>query len=77
MAITAPQATWAALGVVAGAVEVYGLSLDERRRWTLSRVSRRALRCHTPEGRAFTTVLLGAGSAWLVNHLLSVTPTEE
>lgn len=71
-----PRLVWGGLFAAGAVVEVYGLSHDDRRAWTLSRVARTTLRCHTPEGRAVTTVALGAGSAWLVNHLLSVTPKE-
>lgn len=45
--------------------------------WTLSPQLRWALRSHTPAGRAATTVLVGAGSAWLAHHLITVPAPKE
>ncbi len=73
--MTGPDVAWAAVIGSGVALETWALA-SGRDRWTLSRATRRALRCHTPAGRATTTVLLGAGSAWLTNHLLAVTPSE-
>lgn len=75
-----PARFWSGFTFVGLAVEAWGLSHADRNDWTASPNLRRGLRCNTPAGRAATTVLLGAGGAWLVNHLLSVvpdTPTSE
>lgn len=70
-----PSLFWGALTVTGTAVEAWALVTD-RPGWTLSRVARRTLRCHTPVGRAVTTAAIGAGSSWLAHHLITL-PTEE
>lgn len=64
---------WLALAVTGTAVELWAIA-TKRDHLTLSKSARRALRCHTKAGRAVTTVGIGAGSAWLANHLLTVQP---
>jgi hypothetical protein len=66
---------WLALAVTGTAVELWAVA-TKRDHLTLSRSARRALRCHTRGGRAFTTVAIGAGASWLANHLLTITPEE-
>lgn len=66
---------WLALAATGTAVELWALATN-REHLTLSKSARRALRCHTKAGRAVTTVGIGAGSAWLANHLLTITPEE-
>jgi hypothetical protein len=67
---------WLALAVTGTAVELWAVA-TRRDHLTLSVSARRALRCHTPIGRAVTTVGIGAGSAWLANHLLQSIPEEK
>ena len=69
------DAFWLALAVTGTAVELWALS-TKREHLTLSKSARRALRCHTKAGRVITTVAIGGGSAWLANHLLTITPEE-
>lgn len=66
---------WLALAATGTAVELWALS-TKREHLTLSRSARRALRCHTKAGRVLTTITIGAGAAWLSNHLLTITPEE-
>lgn len=66
---------WLALAATGTAVELWAVA-TKRDHLTLSRSARRALRCHTRTGRAVTTITIGAGAAWLSNHLLA-TNTEE
>lgn len=66
---------WLTLAVTGTAFELWAVA-TKRDHLTLSRSARRALRCHTRGGRAFTTVAIGAGASWLANHLLTVTPEE-
>jgi hypothetical protein len=66
---------WLALAVTGTAVELWAVA-THRDHLTLSKSARRALRCHTKAGRAVTTIGIGAGSAWLANHLLTITPEE-
>lgn len=66
---------WLALAATGTAFELWALA-TKREHLTLSPSARRALRCHTRGGRAFTTVVIGAGASWLANHLLTVTPEE-
>ena len=66
---------WLALAATGTAVELWAIA-TKRDHLTLSKTARRALRCHTPIGRAITTIGIGAGSAWLANHLLTITPEE-
>lgn len=63
--------TWASLVGAPVAVELWAVATG-RTHWTLSPQLRWALRCNTPAGRALTTTLVGAGSAWLAHHLLTV-----
>jgi hypothetical protein len=69
------DAFWLALAVTGAAVEAWAVA-TKRDHLTLSKSARRALRCHTKAGRVITTVGIGAGSAWLANHLLTITPEE-
>lgn len=66
---------WLTLAAAGTGVELWAVA-TKRDHLTLSRSARRALRCHTRGGRAFTTVAIGAGASWLANHLLTVTPEE-
>ena len=66
---------WAALAAAGVGVELWAVA-TKRDHLTLSRSARRALRCHTKAGRAATTIAIGAGSSWLANHLLTITPEE-
>ena len=66
---------WLALAATGTAVELWALA-TKREHLTLSKSARRALRCHTKAGRAVTTIGIGAGSAWLANHLLTIQPEE-
>lgn len=66
---------WLGLAVTGTAVELWALA-TKRDHLTLSRSARRALRCHTRSGRAFTTVAIGAGASWLGHHLLTINPEE-
>lgn len=66
---------WLALAATGTAVELWALA-TKRDHLTLSKSARRALRCHTKAGRAVTTIGIGAGAAWLSNHLLTITPEE-
>lgn len=66
---------WLALAATGTAVELWALT-TKRDHLTLSKSARRALRCHTKAGRVITTVAIGGGSAWLANHLLTITPEE-
>lgn len=66
---------WLALAATGTAVELWAVA-TKRDHLTLSRSARRALRCHTKAGRAITTVGIGAGAAWLSNHLLATIPEE-
>ena len=66
---------WLALAATGTAVELWAVA-TKRDHLTLSKSARRALRCHTRGGRALTTIGIGAGSAWLANHLLTITPEE-
>jgi len=70
------DAFWLALAVTGTGVELWAV-FTHRDRYTLSKSARRALRCHTKPGRAFTTVAIGAGASWLANHLLTVEPELE
>ena len=63
--------TWAVLLGTPTALELWAVATD-RTPWTLSPQLRWALRCGTPAGTAATTMLVGAGSAWLAHHLLTV-----
>ena len=72
-----PARFWSGFAIVGITVEAWGLSHPDRNDWTASPNIRRGLRCNTPAGRAVTTVVLGAGASWLVNHLLSVVPDKE
>lgn len=69
------DAFWLALAATGTAVELWAVA-TKRDHLTLSRSARRALRCHTKAGRALTTIAIGAGSSWLANHLLTITPEE-
>lgn len=62
--------TWAALLGTPIAVELWAVATD-RTPWTLSPQLRWVLRCDTKAGQAATTLLVGAGSAWLAHHLLT------
>jgi hypothetical protein len=66
---------WLTLAATGTAVELWAVA-TKREHLTLSRTARRALRCHTKAGRAFTTVAIGAGASWLGHHLLTVNPEE-
>jgi hypothetical protein len=66
---------WLALAATGTAVELWAVA-TKRDHLTLSKSARRALRCHTRAGRAFTTVAIGAGASWLGHHLLTVQPEE-
>lgn len=66
---------WLALGTTGTAFELWALA-TKRGHLTLSPSARRALRCHTKAGRVVTTIAIGGGSAWLANHLLTITPEE-
>jgi hypothetical protein len=66
---------WLALAATGTAGELWAVA-TKREHLTLSRSARRALRCHTKAGRAVTTIGIGAGSAWLANHLLTTIPEE-
>lgn len=66
---------WLGLAGAGTAVELWALA-TKRDHLTLSRTARRALRCHTRAGRAFTTVAIGAGASWLGHHLLTINPEE-
>jgi hypothetical protein len=63
---------WLTLAATGTAVELWAVA-TKREHLTLSRSARRALRCHTRGGRAFTTVAIGAGASWLGHHLLTIT----
>lgn len=67
--------TWAALVGAPVGVELWAVATG-RTAWTLSPQLRWALRCHTRPGAAATTVLVGAGSAWLAHHLRELPPTD-
>lgn len=62
---------WAALFATGTAVEAWAL-LNKRDELTLSRSARRALRCHTPLGRAASFAIIGAGSSWLAHHFATI-----
>lgn len=66
---------WMTLAAAGTGVELWAVA-TKREHLTLSRSARRALRCHTKAGRAFTTVAIGAGASWLGHHLLTITPEE-
>ncbi len=66
-----PRLVWAALLGTSLTVELAAV-LADRPDWTLSPQLRWALRSHTTAGRATTTVLVGAGSAWLAHHLITI-----
>jgi hypothetical protein len=68
-----PRAVWAALVGAPVAVELWAIATD-RPDWMLSPHARSVLRPETPLGQAATTLLIGAGSAWLAHHLLTVPP---
>lgn len=68
------RATWGLLVGAPVALELWAVITD-RTAWTLSPQLRWALRCDTRHGRAATTILVGAGSAWLANHLLTIPPS--
>lgn len=67
--------TWAALLGVPTTLELWAVATG-RTHWTLSPHLRWALRCGTPLGRVITPTTVGAGSAWLAHHLLTVPPIE-
>ena len=69
------RVTWAFLVGTPVAVELAALAA-KRPDWTLSPQLRWALHAHTAPGRAFTTVLVGAGSAWLAHHLITIPPAD-
>lgn len=64
---------WAALLGTPTALELWAVATG-RTHWTLSPQLRWAMRSDTAPGRAATTVVIGAGSAWLAHHLLTVPP---
>lgn len=71
------DAFWAALAGTGLAVELWALRTD-RQEWTLSRVTRRVLRCDKPGGRLTTLAFIGTGAAAFANHLLNIpTPQED
>lgn len=65
-----PEVFWGGLVTLGCAVEFWALRHDDR--WTASKVTRKALRCHTRAGRVTTLVAIGSGSAWFANHLLNI-----
>lgn len=71
-----PGRFWSAFAALGLAVEAFGLSDPERNRWTASPNIRALAHPETPAGRALITTGIGAGSAWLVHHLLTVQPEE-
>lgn len=71
--MSGPEAFWGALAATGLGVETWALRTG-RNHWTASRVTRRALRCHTPSGRAVTLLAIGGGAAWFCNHLLNIDP---
>lgn len=68
------RVTWAVLIGTPTALELWAVTTG-RTPWTLSPTLRWALRSHTRPGAAATTVLVGAGSAWLAHHLRELPPT--
>lgn len=67
---------WLALAVTGTAFELWAVA-TKRDHLTLSRSARRALRCHTKAGRAFTAAFIGAGASTLAAHLINIQPPKE
>lgn len=65
--------SWSVLVGTPVAVELWAVSTG-RTNWTLSPQLRWALRTDTAAGQIATTVLVGAGSAWLAHHLRTLPP---
>lgn len=69
------RVTWAVLLGTPTALELWAV-VTNRTPWTLSPTLRWAMRTDTRAGAAATTVLVGAGSAWLAHHLRELPPTD-
>jgi len=72
--MSAPRKVW---GVLVGAplvVEFVALAAG-RPDWTLSPQLRWALRTHTPQGAALSSLLIGAGAGVLAHHLRTIPTT--